>query len=196
MFTVDTCLQRKYHHQNVYDLIMITKYSGWYVAALRIGLSMSTPQARVSYLESIAKTSIGSYFPAYGISLQFQFNSKNIYCHNVYIDDIQNRFLTGKYSVIHQQQGIYQHIMTKGARNPSGFMGSKSETLLHLKYRNSAGCRVQICLLTDLSLCYSKAASTIICPWNELYHRSNELYFHITMARYQFISSRMRFLIL
>ena len=66
-------------------------------------------------------------------TIQFQFNSKNIYCHNVYIDDIQNRFLTGKYSVIHQQQGIYQHIMTKGARNPSGFMGSKSETLLHLK---------------------------------------------------------------
>ena len=63
-----------------------------------------------------------------------QFNSiKKNYCHNVYIDDIQIRFLTGKYSVIHQQQGIYQHIMTKGARNPSGFMGAKSETLLHLK---------------------------------------------------------------
>ena len=80
---------------------------------------------------------------------QIQKISKIIYCHYAYID-LQSRFITGKYTVIHQRQGIYQHIMTKGARNPFGIMGSKSETHLHLKVWNSAGCRVKICLTTNL----------------------------------------------
>ena len=123
--------------------------------------------------------------------IQFKL-TKNIDCHNACIDDIQNRFLTGKYSVIHLQQGIYQHITTKGARNPFGFMGSKSEAHFHL---NSAGCRMQGAnMLVNrfiFILFYSSFYHNI--PWNELYHRSRELYFHIIMTRYQFLSAFMRF---
>ena len=58
--------------------------------------------------------------------------------------NIHSSLLSWKYTVIHQQQGIYRHIMTKGARNPSG-----------LQMRNTFACqvetrcRVQICLLNN-----------------------------------------------
>ena len=58
--------------------------------------------------------------------------------------DIHSSLLSWKYTVIHQQQGIYRHIMTKEARNPSG-----------LQMRNTFACqvekrrRVQICLLNN-----------------------------------------------